>query len=321
MDLEPGTIFEDRYTIESLLGSGAFARVYKARQNDLGRTVAIKVLHTLDRNVERVEEARLRFEREVKVISRLNEPHTITIYDYGQTEEGVVYMVTEFVSGTTLRDWMEANRSASWNVVLHIVRQILFSLAEAHSHGIVHRDIKPANIMIFDLPGRTQQVKVLDFGIARAFDEDSDDSVKVSVTRKGRTVGTPGYMAPEQLRGEELGPPADLYAVGIIAFELFNGEPAFKSMSEFEAAALQLTEESLTVTREDAPDAFRRVVNQMLQKRPEARPENASAALEALSLLEIKEVRDASNKRARILWAFVVLLALLAFAAFALFLT
>ena len=215
---------------------------------------------------------------------------------------------------------MEANRAVPWNVVLHIVRQILFSLAEAHSHGIVHRDIKPAHIMSFDLPGRTQQVKVLDFGIARAFDEDSDDSVKVSVTRKGRTVGTPGYMAPEQLRGEELGPAADLYAVGIIAHELFNGEPAFKSMSEFEAAALQLTDESLSVVGDNIPEALRKIVNQMLQKRPSERPKDASTALEALSHLEIQEVRDASNKRARILWAVVGFLALLAFAAFGLFL-
>jgi len=320
MDLKPGTIFENRYTIQSLLGSGAFARVYKAKQNDLGRVVAIKVLHTLDRNVERVEEARLRFEREVKVVSRLNEPHTITIYDYGQTADGIVYMVTEFVDGTTLREWMEENRTAHWTVVLHIVRQILFSLAEAHSHGIVHRDIKPANIMIFDLPGRKQQVKVLDFGIARAFDEDSDDSVKVSVTRRGRAVGTPGYMAPEQLRGEELGPPADLYAVGIIAYELFTGEPAFKTMNEFEAAALQLTEESLKVERDDVPEAFRKVINQMLLKRPSARPKDASSALEALSQLEIQEVQEASNRRARILWAVVGFLALIAFGAFALFL-
>lgn len=322
MDLEPGAIFEGRYEVESLIGQGAFARVYKARQKDLGRTVALKVLHTLDRNVEKVEEAKLRFAREVKVISRLNEPHTITVYDHGTSESGLVYMVTEHVEGRTLKDWMEENRSPGWEEILHIVRQVLYSLAEAHSHGIIHRDIKPANIMIFDLPGRTNQVKVLDFGIARAFDEEGDDSVRVSVTKRGRCVGTPGYMAPEQLRGEELGPQADLYAVGIIAYELVNGEPAFKTMSEFEAAALQLNEDSLQLEYlEGFPNPLMDAINTMLKKRVDGRPQNASKALELLEGLEVQQVKEESKKRATILWGVVALLAIIAFLAFGLVLT
>lgn len=320
MELKEGSVFAGRYTIEGVVGAGAFARVYRARQNDLGRTVAIKVLQTRDSHPERLDEARRRFEREVKVVSRLNEPHTLTIYDYGSTEDGGMFMVSEFVEGVTLKEWAEAHPNPSWQVILQIIRQILFSLAEAHSHGIIHRDIKPANIMVFDLPGRARQVKVLDFGIARAFDEASED-VGVSVTRRGRTVGTPGYMAPEQLRGEVVGPPADLYAVGIIAYELFKGEAAFKSMNEFEAAALQLNDDSLSLKAlDDVPGMLITVVNRMLKKQPTARPANATEALELLSHLELREVSAQSTRRAKVLWGVVAVLAVTAFAAFAMIL-
>lgn len=321
MDLKDGSVFAGRYTIEGVVGAGAFARVYKAKQNDLGRTVAIKVLHTRDSHPERLEEARRRFEREVKVVSRLNEPHTLTIYDFGATEDGGMFMVSEFVEGTTLKEWAEKNPKPSWQMVLQIIRQILFSLAEAHSHGVIHRDIKPANIMVFDLPGRARQVKVLDFGIARAFDEASGEDIGVSVTRRGRTVGTPGYMAPEQLRGEDVGPPADLYAVGIIAYELFKGESAFKTMNEFEAAALQLNEDNLSLgASDDIPEMLKNVVNQMLKKQPSGRPRDATQVLELLSQLELREISAESSKRAKMLWSVVVVLAIAAFAAFSMIL-
>ncbi|MEZ4461653.1 MAG: serine/threonine-protein kinase [bacterium] len=283
-----GSTFLDRYRIDHVLGRGAYAKVFRAHQLDLGRDVALKVLSPMTNRPDKMAEARLRFEREAKLVARLQDPHTIHLFDWGHSPDGDMYMATELVDGQTLHDvWVDGD-PMPWQRAVHIVVQVLYSLQEAHSLGVLHRDIKPSNIMLFDRPGRPDQVKVLDFGIAKAFETPEDtaneDSMKMALTARGRVVGTPGYMAPEQLRGEPLTPGTDLYSVGIIALELLTSEPAFKSRNDFETAALQLDAAPLVIPDDiDVPQPVRDTLNALLIKRTEDRLSSAADAIEALS--------------------------------------
>lgn len=281
------TVFLGRYRIDEVIGRGAFACVYRAHQLDLGRDVALKVLSPSDSRPEKLAEAKLRFEREAKLVARLQDPHTIHLFDWGTAPEGDMYMATELIDGPTLHEvWTESD-PMPWQRAIRIIVQILYSLQEAHELGVLHRDIKPSNIMLFNRPGRPDQVKVLDFGIAKAFgtpEGAGEDSMMMALTARGRVVGTPGYMAPEQLRAEALSPATDLYSVGIIALELLTSEPAFKSRNDFQTAALQLDAAPLALPEDiDVPEAVRRTVNRLLLKRPSERLASAAVAIEALN--------------------------------------
>lgn len=283
-----GDIFQERYRLDQVIGQGGYARVYRAHQVDLGRDVAIKVLRTQHRTAEKSEEAARRFEREAKLVSQLRDPHTITVFDSGRTETGGLYMVTEFVDGTNLLDFVNASGPLPYERASSMVLQILYSLQEAHQRGILHRDIKPANVMVYDLPGRPNQVKLLDFGIAKAFEEgtdgsDSMDSMGVALTAQGRVVGSPGYMAPEQIRGESLGPHSDLYSLGLVLFEMLTAERAIPS-EDLRAAFRQIDEVPFRLPDAlDIPDDFRAIVHRMIDKDPQARYQTAEEVIEALS--------------------------------------
>ncbi len=282
-----GTVFLERYRIDEIIGRGAFACVYRAHQLDLGRDVALKVLAPTNSRPEKLAEAKLRFEREAKLVARLQDPHTIHLFDWGTSADGDMYMATELIDGPTLHEvWAESD-PMPWQRAIRIVVQILYSLQEAHELGVLHRDIKPSNIMLFDRSGRPDQVKVLDFGIAKAFEtaeSTGEDSMMMALTARGRVVGTPGYMAPEQLRAEPLSPATDLYSVGIIAIELLTSEPAFKSRNDFQTAALQLDAAPLTVPQDiEVPDAVRHILDSLLLKRSSERLASAAVAIQGLN--------------------------------------
>lgn len=320
-----GTVFLDRYRIDEIIGRGAFACVYRAHQLDLGRDVALKVLEPTNARPEKLAEAKLRFEREAKLVARLQDPHTIHLFDWGTAPEGDMYMATELIDGPTLHEVWSQSDPMPWQRAIRIVIQILYSLQEAHELGVLHRDIKPSNIMLFDRPGRPDQVKVLDFGIAKAFETEEADlgenSMMMALTARGRVVGTPGYMAPEQLRAEALTPATDLYSVGIIALELLTSEPAFKSRNDFQTAALQLDAAPLTVPADiEVPDTVRETVNRLLLKRPAERLRSAAVAIEALSAaiqgttvpppaaeIVLTDTVDEPEPKNYVFWAFVAL--------------
>lgn len=267
-----------------MIGQGGYARVYRARQVDLGRDVAIKVLRTDARGAKKQEEAARRFEREVKVISQLKDPHTITVYDYGRTESGSLYMIAEFIDGQTLHEFIFYNKALDPARATTMMLGVLYSLQEAHSHGILHRDIKPANVMVFSLPGRPDQVKLLDFGIAKAFESDANTSESMSdaLTARGRVVGSPGYMSPEQIRGDELTPGTDLYSLGLIFYELLTGTRAIDS-DDLQAAFRQM--DAMPILLPDAanvPAELRAIVEKMVEKDVAARYGSATEVIEAL---------------------------------------
>jgi serine/threonine protein kinase len=207
-----------QYRLEEKLGSGGMGVVYKGHHAMLRRPTAIKML-----NVDIVNDMSIaRFEREVQITCKLNNPSTIAIYDYGRTPEGVFYYAMEYLDGLDLQQLVDRYGAQAEGRVIHILRSICSSLSEAHSLGLVHRDIKPANVMLNRRGGESDVVKVLDFGLVKALDETKQ-------TRQSTAIaGTPLYMSPEAIQTPELvDARSDLYAVGAIGYFLVTGQPVF----------------------------------------------------------------------------------------------
>jgi serine/threonine protein kinase len=211
-----------QYRLEEKIGAGAMGMVYRGHHAMLRRPTAIKLL-----NVDKVTDASIdRFEREVQITSQLNNPHTVAIYDYGRTPEGVFYYAMEYLDGIDLQSLVDRYGPQPESRVIHILKQICGSLYEAHSLGLVHRDIKPANVMLNRRGGEADVVKVLDFGLVRALDE-----AKRGVQTDGLS-GTPLYMSPEAIQTPDLvDARSDLYAVGAIGYFLITGQPVFNANS------------------------------------------------------------------------------------------
>src|SRR5262245_5926868 len=207
-----------QYRLEERLGSGGMGVVYKGHHAMLRRPTAIKML-----NVEKVNDASIaRFEREVQITCKLNNPNTVAIYDYGRTPEGVFYYAMEYLDGIDLQQLVDRYGPQSEGRVIHILKDICSSLSEAHSLGLVHRDIKPANVMLNRRGGECDVVKVLDFGLVKALNE-SKITLQSSIM-----AGTPLYMSPEAIqRADLVGPRSDLYAVGATGYFLLTGQPVF----------------------------------------------------------------------------------------------
>lgn len=289
-----GDRFQDRYEIESLLGEGGFAQVFLARQTDLERRVALKILRPGKLGEEYSEEANARhesfakrFEREAKMISRLRDPHTVIMYDYGRDVAGQLFMVLEFVDGLTASQLVKAQGAIEAQRVVYILEQVLRSLREAHSLGVLHRDIKPQNIMLFEHMGERDQVKVLDFGIAKPLASvgGSKQDPETELTgADGMLVGTPRYMSPEQIRGDDLTPASDLYSLGLVVYELLLGKKAVEEPTTIRIIARHLSAQPIAL-----PDAFviaprlREIVHRMLQKEPHDRYQSADEVLHDLA--------------------------------------
>ncbi len=211
-----------QYRLEEKIGAGAMGMVYRGHHAMLRRPTAIKLL-----NVDKVTDASIdRFEREVQITSQLNNPHTVAIYDYGRTPEGVFYYAMEYLDGIDLQTLVDRYGPQPEGRVIHILKQMCGSLYEAHSLGLVHRDIKPANVMLNRRGGEADVVKVLDFGLVKALDE------KKRGAQTGGLSGTPLYMSPEAIQTPDLvDPRSDLYAVGAIGYFLITGQPVFDATS------------------------------------------------------------------------------------------
>lgn len=285
---QPGDIFEGKYRIDSVLGVGGFAHVYRATQLDLGRPVALKVLKPFapprSGDAEAAEDVWIkRFRREAQLVAQLRDPHTITMYEYGQADSGMSYMAFEFVSGKSLDVVLKESGPLSAKRVATILAQALESLAEAHEYGVLHRDIKPANILVYEHLGKTDRVKVLDFGIAKPL-ADETDLTSSDLTQAGMIVGTPSYMAPEQLTGEGIGPASDIYSMGLVAFELLTGGKAAAGPTTMTIISKQLSPEIFKVPADlDVPAGLRSIINCMLAKNLQTRFKTAG---EVVALLE-----------------------------------
>ena len=269
-DLE-GRRLGDRYRIESLVASGGMAAVWRATDEILGRRVAVKVLH--DR-LGRDRDVVTRFRREAVAAARLSHPAVVRVFDTGE-EEGLNYIVMELCEGRTLQDILERDAPLPPTEAVAIVRAVLQGLAHAHRGGVVHRDVKPSNILL-DGSGL---VKVTDFGIAKAgFAED--------LTTTGNLMGTARYLAPEQVEGGVVDARADLYASGIVLYELLTGRPPFRAETNLAAATMRLTTEPPPpgALRSGIPRALDAAVMRSLARDPDGRYQSAEEMSEALEV-------------------------------------
>ena len=209
-----GQVLDDRYRVIEAIGEGAMGSVFRGERLKLGRMVAIKVLNEAIPN----EASRKRFEREALAMAKLEHPNCGTVIDVG-VHNGNPFVVMELINGTNVKELVK-NGPLSVERAVDIVRQVLAGLSHAHEHGIIHRDIKPANIMLTQKSGVGDVAKILDFGLVRT----SQDRTNLT---GAMVVGTPSYMAPEQIRGGEIDGRVDLYASGVMLFELLTGTKPF----------------------------------------------------------------------------------------------
>jgi eukaryotic-like serine/threonine-protein kinase len=265
-----------RYEIQALIGKGAMGEVYRARDHDLHRDVAIKFL------AERLasDPARLaRFEQEARTASALNHPNIVTIHEIGVAPGAAPYIVMEYVQGQTLRAMLDDER-LSPRVALDIASQLADGIAKAHVAGIVHRDLKPENVMVT----ADGFVKILDFGLAKMRSDlpagsavpvgaDTQETVQSPDTALGALVGTVAYMSPEQARGKEADWQSDQFALGVILYEMATRRRPFRGGSVVQTltAVIETEPEPISVTRPDFPEAAQQVVARCLAKDPHDR--------------------------------------------------
>ena len=263
----------DSYRIDQLIGVGATGCVFRGENVKTGEPCAIKFVYG------EIDGVHARFRREIDAVSVLNHPNIVKIVDSGLSPAGLTYMVMELLDGPTLRAVIEEEAPLDERRVRRYARQLIAGLAEAHGRGFVHRDLKPGNIVVTRDSAGNEQIKILDFGIVSSlYGRMTDDRL----TRTGFIVGTPTYMAPEQIDAKSVTPEADIYALGVILYELLTGSPPFDGSIE------HVLVKKLTVVPEPVPDGgdFGALILAMLDARPERRPANGvdiSASLSRIS--------------------------------------
>ncbi|MBI5486885.1 MAG: serine/threonine protein kinase [Deltaproteobacteria bacterium] len=229
-----GQVVSDRYRLVSLLGRGGMGAVYRAEHVAIGKPVALKILHgTLGQRKEVLQ----RFRREAEAASKLMHIHTVQVFDYGHWR-GLTYLVMEYLRGSDLAAVIRQEGRLPWHRTMSIVAQVCDSLAEAHAMGIVHRDLKPENILLVPRAGHPDFVKVVDFGLAKI----RDDKQALDTTGDGSLLGTPFYMSPEQIRGEQVDSRADVYAIGGVIYRCLTGLPPFEAPTPFAVLTKHLNE-------------------------------------------------------------------------------
>jgi eukaryotic-like serine/threonine-protein kinase len=228
-----GTIIADRYRIVSRIGEGGMGQVYLAEHIKMKRMSAIKVMRpTLVDDAEALQ----RFTREAENASKLSHPNVASIFDFGETSDGIVYLAMEFIEGESLHATLVREQALHPQVAADVIAQAADALQAAHDLGILHRDLKPDNLMLTTRADGTFLVKLVDFGIARTM-----DSGATRVTKTGLAVGTPEYMSPEQLSGDELDARSDQYALALVAFASLTGQEAFADATGKQSLILRLT--------------------------------------------------------------------------------
>ncbi len=274
-----------RYRIKSKLGEGGMGAVFKAEQISLKRVVALKLLRP-----EMVASPTLlrRFNAEAEAVAKLNHPNTVGIYDFGQDSDGTLFIAMELIDGRSLRAALVAEAPLSLGRSLLIAAQVAASLSDAHAAGIVHRDLKPDNIMLQDRGRARDIVRVLDFGIAKLRD-DSRQTTQQSMTQAGDVLGTPQYMSPEQIRGEEIDGRSDIYSLGAILYEMVTGRMVFEAASLVAILSKHLLDQPEAPSRRrpelQIPAEIDELVLSCLSKDARARPASMERLAERLLVL------------------------------------
>lgn len=274
-----GRLAAGKYVVVGRISKGGMGAVYRAIQLPVQREIALKVLLT---ELQDSEQGKERFAREARAISRLTHPNVIAMHDFGVDEDGHPFMAMEYAPGESLAHWM-LTPGLSLERILHVFRQILAALTEAHQRGVVHRDLKPENLIVTRAGADRDFIKLLDFGIARMI----HDSATRGLTRDGEVFGTPHYMSPEQARGQkDIGPPADVYSLGIMLFELLTGECPFDAQRPLSILYMHINDDLPPVrpkNRMAVPAGVLDVLSKATNKDPEARYQDAGEMLAAFN--------------------------------------
>lgn len=266
-----GRTLSEKYTIVGYIGQGGFGAVYRAVQEPIGQIVAVKVVRDAVR--ERPNQLK-RFAREAMAIAALRHHNTVRLFDFGRDREQL-FMVLEFIDGRSLKQIIHSEGRLAPERAVRIARQVAESLQEAHAIGVVHRDLKPANIMLTRSPFGDEVVKVLDFGLAKLL----NDAVDSGLTAQGHTVGSPSYMAPEQINGTTMRQ-SDLYALGVVLFEMLMGKKPYDTRDRQRLIMAHLSTPVPTLT--GVSPALAAVVHRAMAKRPEQRFQDGNAFADAL---------------------------------------
>jgi serine/threonine-protein kinase len=275
-----GQTIDGRYLVERRLGTGGMAEVYGCEDLQLGRHVAVKVLHE---QLAEDEDVVARFRRESQSAAGLQHPHIVQVFDRGDWD-GIPYMAMELVDGVTLKDVIRSQAPLDPVKTIDQISQVLDALRYAHRRGLVHRDIKPQNVLV----GPDGDLKVADFGIARAVDD-------LQMTQTGMIVGTAHYLSPEQASGQAITPSADLYSVGVVLFEMLTGRMPFDGDQPVAIALKHVNEDppALSVVNPDVPADLEYVVLKAMSKQPEDRFEDAEEFIGALQAVRHRIVSGA----------------------------
>ena len=268
-----GQLLAGQFRIERQLGAGGMGAVYLAEQAEMGRRVVVKVMHpelTVG-SPQAVE----RFKREARAVAALNHPHIVQVYVFGQADDGRMYLAMELIDGRDLAHELEGGPIDQARAI-RILDQVASALIEAHAQGIVHRDLKPENIMLSQRHGNDDWVKVLDFGIAKVGAADTGPAL----TQAGAIFGTPRYMAPEQIQGNPVDARTDLYALGIILYEMLTGEHPFRAKSALDYL-IKHVNEALILPSQKQPELalsprLEGVLTRLLAKEPADRFQSAA---------------------------------------------
>jgi serine/threonine protein kinase len=250
--------------------------VYLAEHVAIRRPLALKLLHPEVEGIDGISE---RFQREAFAIGRVDHPNCVNVSDFGQLEDGTLYMVLEVLDGVPLFDLLDKEPRLGWRRALHIARHVLSALAYAHDAGIVHRDVKPENVILVDQDGDRDFAKILDFGIAKLFDDAHVEAGITGLTQLGVTIGTPTYIAPEQAFGQPVDARADLYALSIMLFEMIAGVPPFEAEVVIGLLTMHATAEVPrfcdVAPRERVPPEVEAMIRRGLEKKKEDRIQSA----------------------------------------------
>ncbi len=280
--MKPGTIFENRFRIDREIGRGSFGIVYLAEEIESREYRAIKVLLPRDKDDEGL---RHRLKREAQLTQKLKNQHCVKIYDLAEASTGEWYIVMEYLRGQELSDVLERDKRLPADRAVHIARQILSALGEAHKLGIIHRDLKPNNIFLCQNAQQQDIVKVLDFGIAKIAGNEDGTGLKETtrLTDPGNVLGTPTYMSPEQCRGENFSPGSDFYSLGVMLYEMLTGDAPFDDINPVQVMIMHATQQPPPMPEPLGSTPLGKAVMRSLHKDPNYRYASADDFSLALS--------------------------------------